>query len=157
MREGEAPGRQRHLARRDLGTLAEKTGVEQRAGGLPASGLIAEVEQADEVVGIVDAHEDQQVGILLAAQELDAARAQGRPLAPPVEKGADGVEHRARVAILEVDGAREVLGTIAGATIGVAGTTFSITVAALTLASTQMGPRLLRNFTRDAGNQYALG
>lgn len=56
-----------------------------------------------------------------------------------------------------VDGAREVLGTIAGATIGVAGTTFSITVAALTLASTQMGPRLLRNFTRDAGNQYALG
>lgn len=56
-----------------------------------------------------------------------------------------------------VDGAREVLGTVAGATIGVAGTTFSITVAALTLASNQMGPRLLRNFTRDAGNQYALG
>lgn len=54
-------------------------------------------------------------------------------------------------------GARDVLGTIAGAMIGVAGTTFSITVAALTLASTQMGPRLLRNFTRDPGNQYALG
>jgi uncharacterized membrane protein len=54
-------------------------------------------------------------------------------------------------------GARDVLGTIAAATIGVAGTTFSITVAALTLASNQMGPRLLRNFTRDAGNQYALG
>lgn len=56
-----------------------------------------------------------------------------------------------------IDGAREVLGTIAGAMIGVAGTTFSITVAALTLASTQMGPRLLRNFTKDSGNQYALG
>jgi uncharacterized membrane protein len=54
-------------------------------------------------------------------------------------------------------GARDVLGAIAGATIGVAGTTFSITVAALTLASSQMGPRLLGNFTRDAGNQYALG
>jgi uncharacterized membrane protein len=54
-------------------------------------------------------------------------------------------------------GARDVLGTVAGATIGVAGTTFSITVAALTLASNQMGPRLLRNFTRDPGNQYALG
>jgi len=56
-----------------------------------------------------------------------------------------------------VAGARDVLGTIAAATIGVAGTTFSITVAALTLASNQMGPRLLRNFTRDPGNQYALG
>lgn len=56
-----------------------------------------------------------------------------------------------------VDGAREVMGTIAAATIGVAGTTFSITVAALTLASSQMGPRLLGNFTSDTGNQHALG
>src|SRR3954452_15990191 len=54
-------------------------------------------------------------------------------------------------------GARDVLGTVAAATIGIAGTTFSITVAALSLASSQMGPRLLRNFTRDPGNQYALG
>ncbi|MFC7475478.1 DUF2254 domain-containing protein [Dankookia sp. GCM10030260] len=54
-------------------------------------------------------------------------------------------------------GARDVLGTVASATIGVAGTTFSITVAALSLASSQMGPRLLRNFTSDPGNQYALG
>jgi uncharacterized membrane protein len=56
-----------------------------------------------------------------------------------------------------VAGARDVLGTIAAASIGVAGTTFSITVAALSLASNQMGPRLLQNFTRDPGNQYALG
>jgi uncharacterized membrane protein len=56
-----------------------------------------------------------------------------------------------------VAGARDVLGAIAAAMIGVAGTTFSITVAALTLASSQMGPRLLRNFSRDPGNQYALG
>jgi len=39
----------------------------------------------------------------------------------------------------------------------VAGTAFSITIAALTLASGQMGPRLLRNFTRDARNQVVLG
>jgi uncharacterized membrane protein len=56
-----------------------------------------------------------------------------------------------------MSGAREVLGTVAAASIGVAGTTFSITVAALTLASNQMGPRLLRNFTRDPGNGWALG
>ena len=54
-------------------------------------------------------------------------------------------------------GARALLGAIATSTIGVAGTTFSITVAALSLASGQMGPRLLRNFVRDAGNQVALG
>ncbi|MGD6626337.1 DUF2254 family protein, partial [Xanthomonas citri pv. citri] len=46
---------------------------------------------------------------------------------------------------------------MASSTIGVAGTTFSITIAALTLASGQMGPRLLRNFTRDARNQVVLG
>ena len=54
-------------------------------------------------------------------------------------------------------GARAMLGAVAASTIGVAGTTFSITVAALSLASGQMGPRLLRNFVRNAGNQYALG
>jgi uncharacterized membrane protein len=54
-------------------------------------------------------------------------------------------------------GARSLLGAVASSTIGVAGTTFSITVAALSLASGQMGPRLLRNFVRDSGNQYALG
>ncbi len=55
------------------------------------------------------------------------------------------------------DGAREVLGAIAASMIGVAGTTFSITIAALTLASSQFGPRLLRNFMRDTGNQVVLG
>ena len=46
---------------------------------------------------------------------------------------------------------------VAASAVGVAGTTFSITVAALALASGQMGPRLLRSFVRDAGNQLALG
>ncbi len=54
-------------------------------------------------------------------------------------------------------GARSLLGAVATSTIGVAGTTFAITVAALSLASGQMGPRLLRNFVRDPGNQLALG
>lgn len=54
-------------------------------------------------------------------------------------------------------GARTLLGAIASSSIGVAGTLFSITIAALTLASTQMGPRLLRNFMRDRGNQVTLG
>lgn len=55
------------------------------------------------------------------------------------------------------DGARSMLGAIAGSVIGVAGTTFSITIAALSLASSQMGPRLLEHFTRDRGNQVTLG
>lgn len=54
-------------------------------------------------------------------------------------------------------GARTLLGTIASSTIGVAGTVFSITIAALSLAAGQMGPRLLRNFTQDRGNQITLG
>lgn len=54
-------------------------------------------------------------------------------------------------------GARTLLGAIASSTIGVAGTVFSIMIAALSLAAGQMGPRLLRNFTRDRGNQVTLG
>ena len=46
---------------------------------------------------------------------------------------------------------------MASSTIGVAGTIFSITIASLTLASSQMGPRLLSNFTRDRGVQFTLG
>ena len=55
------------------------------------------------------------------------------------------------------EGARAVLSAIAGSIITVAGTTFSITIAALSLASAQFGPRLLRNFMRDTGNQVVLG
>lgn len=54
-------------------------------------------------------------------------------------------------------GARTLLGAVASSTIGVAGTVFSITIAALSLAAGQMGPRQLRNFTRDRGNQITLG
>ena len=34
---------------------------------------------------------------------------------------------------------------------------FSITILALTLASQQFGPRMMRNFVRDIGNQVTLG
>ena len=54
-------------------------------------------------------------------------------------------------------GARSLLSTVATSMITVAGTVFSITIAALTLASQQFGPRLLRNFTVDRGNQIVLG
>jgi len=54
-------------------------------------------------------------------------------------------------------GARTLLGAVASSTIGIAGTVFTITIAALSLAANQMGPRLLRNFMRDRGNQVTLG
>ena len=55
------------------------------------------------------------------------------------------------------DSARSLLSTIAASTITVAGTVFSITTVALSLASSQFGPRLVRNFMRDRGTQFALG
>lgn len=55
------------------------------------------------------------------------------------------------------EGARAVLTTVAGSMITVAGVTFSITMVALVLASSQFGPRILRNFMRDRGNQFVLG
>lgn len=55
------------------------------------------------------------------------------------------------------EGARAMLSTIAGSTITVAGVVFSITLAAVTYASGQHGPRLLTNFARDRGNQLTLG
>ncbi len=55
------------------------------------------------------------------------------------------------------DAARQILTAIAAAVITVVGLVFSITIVALTLASTQFGPRLLRNFVRDIGTQLTLG
>jgi YihY family inner membrane protein len=55
------------------------------------------------------------------------------------------------------DGARSVLSTVAESMITVAGVVFSVTIVALSLASNQFGPRLLRNFMRDRGNQIVLG
>lgn len=55
------------------------------------------------------------------------------------------------------EGARALLSTVAGSTITVAGVVFSVTLAAVTYASGQHGPRLLSNFVRDRGNQVTLG
>ena len=55
------------------------------------------------------------------------------------------------------DAARQLLTAMAAAVITVVGVVFSITIVALTLASTQFGPRMLRNFIRDRGTQHTLG
>ena len=55
------------------------------------------------------------------------------------------------------EGSRAVLSTVAGSMMTIASVTFSITIVALQLASSQFGPRLLRNFMRDRGNQVAMG
>lgn len=55
------------------------------------------------------------------------------------------------------EGASLVLSTIAGSMITIAGVVFSMTLVALSLASSQLGPRLLRNFMRDTANQVVLG
>jgi uncharacterized membrane protein len=55
------------------------------------------------------------------------------------------------------DVARTVLIGIAAAVITVIGVVFSIVIVALTLTSTQFGPRMLRNFIRDRGTQLTLG
>lgn len=54
-------------------------------------------------------------------------------------------------------GARAILSTVAGSMITVAGVVFSVTIVSLSLASSQFGPRLLRNFMSDLGNQIVLG
>lgn len=54
-------------------------------------------------------------------------------------------------------GSRDLLGAIAGSMLAVASTTFSITIAVLALSSSTYGPRLVRNFMADRGNQLVLG
>lgn len=55
------------------------------------------------------------------------------------------------------EGASSVLSTVAGSMITLAGVVFSLTLVALSLASSQFGPRLLRNFMRDTTNQVTIG
>lgn len=62
-----------------------------------------------------------------------------------------------RVFAMEAEGARTMLSAIASSMATIAGVTFSITMVALTLASTQYSSRVLRNFMRDRANQVVLG
>src|SRR5664279_4689396 len=61
------------------------------------------------------------------------------------------------VRIESPDGARQLLSALAAGVITVLGVVFSVTIVALTLASQQFGPRMLRNFIRDVGTQVTLG
>jgi len=55
------------------------------------------------------------------------------------------------------EGASAVLGIVAGSMITIAGVVFSMTLVTLSLASSQLGPRLLRTFMRDNSTQVVLG
>ena len=55
------------------------------------------------------------------------------------------------------DAARQILSSLAGALITVVGVVFSVVIVAMTLASQQFGPRMLRTFIRDRGSQLTLG
>jgi uncharacterized membrane protein len=57
----------------------------------------------------------------------------------------------------DADAARQILTATAAAVITVVTLVFSITIVTLTLASTQFGPRMLRNFIRDRITQATLG
>lgn len=52
---------------------------------------------------------------------------------------------------------KSLLNTIAGSMITVTSIAFSITIVTLTLASSQFGPRLIRNFMADTGTKIVLG
>ena len=61
------------------------------------------------------------------------------------------------VFVSSANSARSILSTISGAMIGVAGTVFSVTLVVLTLASSQFGSRLIKNFMSVRLNQVVLG
>lgn len=68
-----------------------------------------------------------------------------------------GVEAPSWVYSGGAQGASTVLGAIAGSMVTIAGVVFSLTLVALSIASSQLGPRLLQSFMRDASNQVVLG
>jgi len=84
-------------------------------------------------------------GAFVLTYRLDQAAYHGRLILP------------SWIRIGSADAGRQVLIAIAAAVITVVGVVFSITILALTLASQQFGPRMLRTFMRDAGTQVALG
>jgi len=55
------------------------------------------------------------------------------------------------------EGARQMLSTLAGSVMSVMGITFSMTLVALALASSQYTSRILRNFMGNRATQYTLG
>ncbi|PPH57023.1 DUF2254 domain-containing protein [Rathayibacter sp. AY1E1] len=57
---------------------------------------------------------------------------------------------------LSPTGGRAILSAIGGTMLGVAATSFSITISVLATTSSAYGPRLVRNFMADRGNQIVL-
>ena len=55
------------------------------------------------------------------------------------------------------EGASAVMATVTGSMITITGVVFSMTLVALSLTSSQLGPRLLRNFMRNTTTQVVLG
>lgn len=60
------------------------------------------------------------------------------------------------IADLSATGGRAILTVIGGTMLGVAATSFSITISVLATTSSAYGPRLVRNFMADRGNQLVL-
>lgn len=59
--------------------------------------------------------------------------------------------------VMSPSSAQDLLSTIAGAMVTISGVVFSLTLLTLSVASAQMGPRLLRTFMRDRTTHVALG
>lgn len=71
--------------------------------------------------------------------------------------GEDWLERMGWIYSGGAEGARQLLSTVAGSMIAIPGTVFSMTLVAMSLASSKLGPRLLRTFMRDTANQVVLG
>lgn len=68
-----------------------------------------------------------------------------------------GVKGLNQILDVRISGATAMLQIVGGSIITIAGVVFSITIAAVTLASGQYTSRVLRNFVRDRANQTVLG
>ena len=69
---------------------------------------------------------------------------------------AAGIDEIPLVEDLSVTGGRAILSAIGGTMLGVAATSFSITISVLATTSSAYGPRLVRTFMADRGNQVVL-
>lgn len=67
-----------------------------------------------------------------------------------------GIDDIPLIEDLSATGGRAILSAIGGTMLGVAATSFSITISVLATTSSSYGPRLVRNFMADRGNQLVL-
>lgn len=84
------------------------------------------------------------IGLAWGLTELDRVLQDNGTVALPFEAG------------LSATGGRAILTVIGGTMLGVAATSFSITISVLATTSSTYGPRLVRNFMADRGNQVVL-